>query len=647
MIALYPLLISNTVSKNIIPGVCKSLENYILVYNLDSIMRGVRHDSGIKGAFSVRNNKVRIKEDMEENLTDFLYQELLDEAGRSGIYNRTGPGTKNMPARPGDADFEDKQGPKSGVDKDREAAYDYNEKLKDAERMARAKEKGKLSAQPEDKAKNATIKLDAYNTQALTIEPTWMKADVYRNGIQASGVIGVKVVPYAVKSDAELSQLLMYDRQVSKMMALAIKAGRWSKGFLYRTWMRAWTKIPFVGGSSSGTVTGDPRKDILVKRNFMSASSMQDVFVLANQAELADDFYDSPGLMTKLQSMGWGSIIIADDVNRRVAFCMRELNGMCSMIPYTMLYQTFSQAKVYEDLEDAKRNASSIFKVRRERMSRIIGEHAAYDKIQKFSAMNLFEHKDSDALLTEAVVNTNPNDIKRTLLAIASRKKTNLPNVSTEKLVANATKRQPEFRKGYMLAKKVLANSAPDVSEKMIELGAISIAIRATVVKTEDFMNEIKLGVKQIIGSFRKLKGKADPDKVDLPKSHYGDAVFGWITIIMSTVIISYLLKFLSPLIKDVAGMIKFVLGVVLSMLNFTWSMLSGTWTLFFGGREGVADMAKDFSKDIIGNTQDMVVGGFWVLASVLLVKMVFDGMEAVKSMPGKAAGRMLGGGKK
>ena len=635
MIALYPLLVSNTVSKNIVPGVCKALENYIMVYRLDALMRNVRQDSGIKGSFSVRNNKIHIKEDVEENISDFLFQELLDEAGRSGIYGQSTPGTKMKNITPD---------PKKNQDRDDE--YEYNEKLKDAERMARAKEKGKLAAQPQDNAREATIRLDAYNTQALTVEPTWMKADIYSSGVKASGIIGVKVVPYSVNSDAELSRLLMYDRQVSKLMALAIKAGRWSKGFLYRTWMRAWSKVPFVGSSGPGTVTGDPRKDILIKRNFMSSKTFQDVFVLANQSELSDDFYNSPELMTKLQDMGWGSIIIADDVNRRVAFCMRELSGMCSMIPYTMLYQTFSQAKVYEDLEDAKRSASSIFKVRRERMSRIVGEHAAYNRIEEFSAMKLFEHKDAGDILTEAIVNTNPNDVKRTLLAIASGKKTNIPNISTEKLISKATKQQPEFRKGYMLAKKVLANSAPDVSEKMIELGAISIAIRTTVVKTEDFMNEIKLGVRQVIGAFRKLRGKSNPDKVGLPKTHFSDAVFGWITIGMSTVIIAALLKDLSPFIKNAMTATKFVLGVIVSMLSFTWSTISGTWALFFGGPSGVSDMVKDFSDDIVGNTADYVVGGFWVFACIFLVKMVRDVMDTAKSMPGKVAGKVLGGPK-
>jgi hypothetical protein len=214
-----------------------------------------------------------------------------------------------------------------------------------------------------------------------------MKTDIIsKDGTQTSGIVGVKVVPVAVKSDAKLANLLMYDRQVSNLQSLIIRQGRKLENFFYRAWKILW-KVATLGvgvGPAGGMgMTGDPKHDILARRTILKAKSASDIFVLVNQADLSDDFYTSANGILNLFRMGWSSIIIADDVNRRAAFCMRELKGLCSLMPYTMLYQTYKQAQVYEDLEDAKRSASSIFKVRRQKFSKMsnrLKKHIGQDK---------------------------------------------------------------------------------------------------------------------------------------------------------------------------------------------------------------------------------------------------------------------------
>ena len=44
MIALFPILVSNSVSRNIIPGITKVLENYLIIYGMENIMRKARAD---------------------------------------------------------------------------------------------------------------------------------------------------------------------------------------------------------------------------------------------------------------------------------------------------------------------------------------------------------------------------------------------------------------------------------------------------------------------------------------------------------------------------------------------------------------------------------------------------------------------------
>lgn len=511
MISLYPLLVSNTISKNIVPGVCKVLENYIMVYGLADLLKRTRGDLG--GEFQIRSNKVIRKEDIEEHLPGFLYREIIAEA--SNIYNIAGAGTKTFP----------------------DPVDPLEQRKKDVEIRKKELEIDRL------KQRDVGVKLDTYNTQTISLEPTWMKIDqIDRNGNKVSGVIGVKVVPYAVKSDANLSQLLMYDNQVNKLQRLAILTGRKITNMLYRIWMSAWTKIPFV--SKSTAVTGDPRKDILLKRNILSVKGVQNIFVLANQAELSDTFYASAKGMINLQKMGWGSIVIADDVNRRVAFCMRELNGLCSLLPYTMLYQTFSQAKVYEDIEDAKRNASSIFKMRREKMSKLIGEGVSQSKVEEFSFQNLplIENEliNEMTLIDENIggfiKSITPAKIKASLMG----KNIGIPATTNQKVLKLGMKLHPEFKKGYDLTYKVLSNSEPDVSKKMIELASLFIAVKSSLSKTSNYMMSVKTHIKTFIKMFRKIT-RSKTDTPNMPKAHYVDAAFGWVVIIGSIVTLKML----------------------------------------------------------------------------------------------------------
>ncbi len=545
MISLYPLLVSNTISKNIIPGVCKILENHIMVYGLTDLLKRIRNSPQSGGDWTVINKKVVKRENANVDLPTLLYNEIIQEG--SGIYGQTGPGSKTP----------------SNVS---------------------------IGGKPVASNKHANVAITPYNIQTISLEPTWMKIDqVDKKGNRISGVIGVKVVPYAVKSDAKFSQLLMYDNQVKFLQRLAILTGRKITSRLYKMWMKLWTSIPFI--SQSTTVTGDPRKDVLLKRNILNVDSVQDIFVLANQAELTDTFYSSAKGMVKLQKMGWGSVIIADDVNRRVAFCMTELKGLCSMIPYTMLYQTFSQAKVYEDIEDAKRNASSIFKVKRIKMSKLLGESIVQEKLENFSTKNLpicesefiSELKLIDENIATFVKKMNPVKLKTTLTNIVNGKLSEIPKVGNDKLLKYGMKLNPEFKAGYELARKVIGNSSPDLSPKIIDFGAIAVCIRALLISgAGTFMDGVKSGLKLIIKLFRKLKHKDNSDKVSIPKAHLLDAIFGWI--IITTLLISVIMA--SPYISKATTFItKYV------MMTYHWIM----------GFDAVS--AKSAASEILDNT--------------------------------------------
>jgi hypothetical protein len=67
--------------------------------------------------------------------------------------------------------------------------------------------------------------------------------------------------------------------------------------------------------------------------------------------------------MLKMWRLSWGNLIVADDIQKDVMFCMKKYKGMCSNFSYGMIYsQVKDKAKVFEDMEDARKATSSLFK---------------------------------------------------------------------------------------------------------------------------------------------------------------------------------------------------------------------------------------------------------------------------------------------
>jgi hypothetical protein len=206
-----------------------------------------------------------------------------------------------------------------------------------------------------------------------------------------------------------------------------------------------------------------------------------------------------------------------------------------------MIYQSLSQAKVYEDIEDAKRNASSIFKVSRKSMAKIIGEGIAQTKIEEFSNQMLpmfdtefiSEMTYLDENLGGFIKAMNPMKLKRTLFDISKGNFDKIPTVANEKLVQYGMKINPEFKKGQMLAKQVITNSTPEISDKMADLGATMTCVYAILMKPEgEFIPTVKEVLKKMIVSFRKFRSKQKADKVKMPATHFMDAAFGWFIIL-------------------------------------------------------------------------------------------------------------------
>jgi len=510
MIYLYPVLVSNSISKNIIPGICKMIENYI------------------------KGNKL-VRYESLDNIADVLYNNILQEQSR--VYDTMGGGTK------------DKSKSKSSIsnvdDNDevrRTTSIEIDPRTGERTRATTTISTTKRPTPPPPKS----IRLDKTDLRTLSLEPTWMKVDSFnKDGVETSTLIGVKAVPYIVKSDRSLGQMLAYDKQLGKLGRLVISAGRRTNATLRRLWLGIWKKVTFGFGGHTSSTTGDPRIDILLRGYMASGKEFSDIFVLVNQADLSDDFADRSGGIRNLFKLGWRSLIIADDVNKRAAFCMTELHGLCTMIPYNMLYNSLRQNEVYDNLEDAKRAASSIFKMRKMPITKVVSESRMNYKLDEYKSKNLLPILDENVIHEIELINedfasfakkASPEFVKTAFKKVIFGKSNNVPAIQPDTLAKIATKKiDPGFNKAYEFSKKVLSNSLGDsVNKKLISAGSIIISAKA-VLSRKDTMSEVKNTLMKVTTSFNNKMEKKEKSK--LPNEYRADFVLGsiFITIAITT----------------------------------------------------------------------------------------------------------------
>jgi len=347
MIVIYPLLLSDTVSKNIVPGLAKVIERYLLIYKMDEVLQSAK-SGGYKKRLKVQGGKLIMKEADEP---DDLW---LKDSG-----NKKPKTPKSTPRTQDERDEEE-----LGLKKDRE------------EREAK---KAELNA------KSATMDIGTMDMQSLSAEPTWVKIDMQVGEFRESELLGIKVVPILVKSNEKLVRILMFDKNVKGLHGKILNFGRGIVRNLWKIWQRIWSSVPLIG-KGRGTMTGDARQDILLQKTIYSHDKRANVFVSINFQDLDDElFFNDAQSINKLFKKGWESFVVCDDVNRIAHFVMEEFKGMTSSLNYAMIYQTVGQFKVYESLEDVKRSSSALFK-RKMKTTKLMSSALAKQKLNKYGA---------------------------------------------------------------------------------------------------------------------------------------------------------------------------------------------------------------------------------------------------------------------
>jgi len=395
MIYTYPCLTSASVSSSILPGICKVLERFILIYQMDDIIKSINRRitwgkiiskagewaliaAATTGGLTAIGKAIASKETGGAISTlgsFFKHESCLNEQDSDAEEERKREmhSWKKRESERKEEEFNFKKSEEERrVRNDSRMASDELRTQKDSERR---EDEAKRKAR-EDEARRRKVDIETPNFTSLSVEPTWMKIDT----ALGTRLVGVKCVPFPVSDETNFTSLLSNDKKMSE--ADAELQGIW------RTSVRAawnvWTKgkrllVPF-----SGTPTGDPQRDVI----YGETSHGRNIFCIFNMVDLGPDFISKAQDIAKLHHLGWTSFVICDDVNKRAYFCMREFKGLCSTVLYSFMHSTLGKehAKVFEDLDDIKKGTSPFFRLN-VRSSKLLGESMANSKKYNYFIM--------------------------------------------------------------------------------------------------------------------------------------------------------------------------------------------------------------------------------------------------------------------
>lgn len=341
MIRVFPLISDATVSQNIIPGICKILERYMVIYKLDDLFR-----VGWSPSQMVTSSIQNIVSKNVEKIFDSEDKTIKNRNGKLNLLREENPQDTHLHA--GNKDKKDEKEDKKDDKKDEKIGVRTNE-----------------------------IRSN------LSLEPTWVQF----SGKYGTELVGIKVIPVPITNPEAFISQIMSDKGLHTFERLALSIGN-NIIRSFRGVMRGILRRPLRAlGITFPEIKGDPFDDIILGKSKFGQNSI----LLLNYANIKNDeiFMDAGGL-DKLFALGWSSIVIADDVGKKVIFCMKEFYGHCSFVPYSFIYQAVGPdaMKAYQDLETAKKSMSPFYQQKQD-ASKFFGESLSRDLIEKYSGLNL------------------------------------------------------------------------------------------------------------------------------------------------------------------------------------------------------------------------------------------------------------------
>jgi len=387
MIIVFPLLTDESISPNIMPGLCKTLEKFILIYQLDAIMKmtGSRiltvssvlvgsatslANSGFEAMRAATGSGMLTAKTKRESF-DFL-SEILDpekEPKYDQYMNDNKFSSKELAANTWKDDHDRwAQQNKQKVD-DTKFSIDMEKYWRDKRWNTIKNSMDTMKAVRDI----GTVSYEMPRNDSLAIEPTYFTAQT----TTGTKLIGIKVIPIPIKSKEgySLAEVLAHESSFSLIETLLTSMKR----KIIRLFWAACRglHIPLL---SDRVITGDPTKDIL----WASTFHRRYVYCLLNLADIQSDFFRNAGGVHKLHKLQWNSFIIADEVNKKAIFCMKEFHGLCSSVPYQFLMSSLGREheQTYEKLEDFKKSVSPFFRTKVP--EKRVFESVEYTKLQDY-----------------------------------------------------------------------------------------------------------------------------------------------------------------------------------------------------------------------------------------------------------------------
>jgi hypothetical protein len=499
------MLTAGTVSPNVIPGICKALEKFVLIYGTDEVLRAANSQLG---------KVIQMTGQLTMGPKRSLRIESIVSEAPPPVVVPTDPTQGQLKVIP------PQEQPPTETPK---------------------------QAKPE-KFKPGAVKVDFPRQDTLSLEPTWVKIETTKSGVQ---LLGIKVIPFPIRTTQNVVQLIKDDRARKFLDAKMTSMQRTVIRILWR--VARFLRLPEI---KDRALTGDPKKDIL----FASTVYKHNVFVCFNQMDIEqENLFSEPAQVQKLQKLGWRSFVVADDVNKQVNFCMNEFRGLCTTVPYPFLYAAVGkeQLKVYEDLEDVRRSANPFF--RRKVRASSLGEMAVKELKQKYSVtfdelekiiQEEKEEKEIDVNQLKGVAQrTKQHKVTKQLKKLKLAKSNadiqaalkGVPKISLEKLDKFAKRMAKNYERDRKFAKRVIFNStrlSEPSADKISRLMAFGTAISEK--------NDIKANVTEFVNGVR-------ASGFNLKKEAMNDKKIAWQNIAIVFMVLSIMLT-TSPLSVAASG---------------------------------------------------------------------------------------------
>jgi len=367
------MLTSKSITPHVVPGICKTLEKFLLIYRLDDILSSLGVVSATIGAgvfglstlLKSTGGKYKIYEHQ-----DLIYEQNQKWSGAvtpSGqkvdtngnlMFNNDGSPTIDPKYKSADP----YAGAKSAIDLKNSIDQSDKEKI-------RSKKDALQDLQNQVGVQN--INFPQSNT--LNIEPTWASITT-KTG--ASMIIGIKVIVFPIDSDQNIVYMMSQDLLLKGFERVVKQYSR----KVARSIFSLTKHIPFIG--TGEVITDSPEKAVL----WGKTEHGRNIFMCLNYSDINNsEMILTATSVVKLFKMGWSSFVVSDDINKRAIFCIREFKGICSTYPYQYLFTSISKDanKVYNDVDDIRKSASPFFRAQLP-MKKVFGESVAYQKLDKY-----------------------------------------------------------------------------------------------------------------------------------------------------------------------------------------------------------------------------------------------------------------------